>query len=232
MSYRFETSHNAAHYSRGRDGQRIEFIVIHHWGADGQTHDNVVRFFETTAQTSAHFVASAGRVSCLVDCSNTAWHAGNWQANTRSIGIECRPEMSNADLNTVAELIADIWHCYGELPLKGHRDFFPTNCPGRYYSQLVELRNRAKKIRTGQTSPAPNPILENKPKGKHAMFMLCLKENRTSPLFAVTGPNYWMEFTGQSAADNINKQICGGPALICTRAFWEHCKAAAGKAEK
>lgn len=150
MTYRYETQHTARSYTVGRDGARPRYIVIHHWGADGQTHSGVVDFFATRAETSAHYVASAGRVTCLVACSNTAYHAGTWQANIESIGIECRPEMTPGDLETIAELIADIRRSYGYLPLRGHRDIVPTECPGRYYSRLAWLDQRARQIQAGQ----------------------------------------------------------------------------------
>lgn len=153
MTYRYETAHTAAHFTPGRDGARIQRIVIHHWGSDGQTHDGVVRFFETTAPTSAHYVVSAGRVTCMVSCANTAWHAGSWQANTQSIGIECRPECTTADLETLAELVADIRKTYGHLPLIGHRDVIATACPGRYYQKLARISQRADQIAAGKPSP-------------------------------------------------------------------------------
>ena len=89
----------------------------------------------------------------MVSCANTAWHAGNWQANTQSIGIECRPECTTADLETLAELVADIRKTYGHLPLIGHRDVIATACPGRYYQKLARISQRADQIAAGKTSP-------------------------------------------------------------------------------
>nr|DAY90950.1 MAG TPA: N-acetylmuramoyl-L-alanine amidase [Caudoviricetes sp.] len=236
MSYRYETKYTARSFSYGRDGRKPDRIIIHHWGSDGQSHDGVVAFFRDTALTSAHYVASAGRVTCLVACRDTAYHAGDWYTNTVSIGIECHPEMTAGDLETVAELIADIRKAYGNLPLYGHRDVVATECPGRYYTRLAWLDHRARQIQAGQILPSPNRILKPTypftPKGSRKMFMLCLKEGRTTPLFAITGPGYWLEFTGQSAANNLNKQLCGGPSLICTRTFWDYCKAAASTSKK
>lgn len=227
MTYTYETQHTARSFSYGRDGARPRYIVIHHWGADGQSHSGVVDFFENRAETSAHYVASAGRVTCLVACSNTAYHAGTWQANLESIGIECHPEMSAGDLETVAELIADIRRAYGYLPLRGHRDIVPTACPGRYYTRLAWLDQRARQIQSGAILPRPNPAKKpQQGKGTRGMFMLALKEGN-GLRFAIVAPNFWLEFTGQSAANNLNRQLCGGAALICTRAFWDYCKAEA-----
>lgn len=131
-------------FSPGRpDGDPLA-IVIHHWGVDGQTHNGVVRFLSQDrgdTSTSAHYVASAGEVTQLVHDYDRAWHCkGN---NSRTIGIECRPEASDDDYNTVAGLIAAIREEWGWLPLTPHSAHFPTACPGRYTEWLDWLSNKA-----------------------------------------------------------------------------------------
>lgn len=110
----------------------IKSITIHHWGLFGQTHDGVVDFFVNgPGATSAHFVASAGRINCLVNPADAAWHAGNATGNATSIGIECRPEGSDGDYSTVAELVRYLRAEYGAgLPLIPHRNWQATACPG------------------------------------------------------------------------------------------------------
>lgn len=110
----------------------IKSITIHHWGALGQTHDGVVNFFVNgPGATSAHFVASAGRIHCLVNPADAAWHAGNATGNATSIGIECRPEATDGDYKTVAELVRYLRSNYGtDLPLIPHRNWQSTACPG------------------------------------------------------------------------------------------------------
>lgn len=130
-------------YSEGREGLEPDRIVIHHWGADGQSHDGVVDFF-TRGQgsgTSAHYIASGGRITQICHDYDTAYHAGNWQINLRSIGIECRPEASEEDVRTVAELVRRIRSEWGPLPLSVHSDYFPTACPGRY-NALIDRINQ------------------------------------------------------------------------------------------
>lgn len=66
--------------------------------------------------------------------------------------------------------------------------------------------------------------------GVENMFMIALKNGAgKETLFAVVGPKFWLEFTGQAAANNLNRQLSGkgGPALIVSRSFWEHCKRSA-----
>ncbi|AYQ99936.1 amidase [Arthrobacter phage Mendel] len=123
-----------AAYVAGTFGQprTLDGIVIHHWGAPGQTHDGVVNFFVNgPGTTSAHFVASAGKVHCLVSPDDAAWHSGNPIGNATTIGIECRPEATDADYHTVAELVAWLRDTYSApLPLSAHREWQNTACPG------------------------------------------------------------------------------------------------------
>lgn len=154
MGYQYITQHNSPNYTVGRQGKRISEIVIHHWGVDGQKFDNVVNWLcRVNGSSSAHYVVENGKVACLVDLGNTAWHAGNWAHNLISIGIECRPEMSDGDLETVCELVADIYKAYGILPIVGHKDVSSTACPGRYYAKLAYIKQRAQQIMNQQIKP-------------------------------------------------------------------------------
>lgn len=131
-------------------------IVIHHWGTDGQSHDAAAAYLaRPDGNTSAHYVASAGRVTQLVHDYDRAWHCyGN---NARTIGIECRPECDDDDFETVAQLIAAIRDEWGDLSLSGHRDHFATACPGRWQARLAELDARARAIQGGSATPTPPP---------------------------------------------------------------------------
>ena len=109
----------------------LDGIVIHHWGVRGQKHDDVVKFFVSgPGTTSAHFVVSAGRIDCLVSPLDAAWHSGNAVGNATTIGIECRPEATDEDYATVAELVSFLRSEYGSLPLSPHRQWNATACPG------------------------------------------------------------------------------------------------------
>lgn len=121
----------------------IESITIHHWGVFGQRHDDVVRFFESgPGTTSAHFVVSAGRIDCLVSPQDAAWHSGTAKGNATSIGIECHPEATPEDYETVAELIRFLRDQHGNLPLIPHRQWSSTACPGIW--DLKKLDTMAK----------------------------------------------------------------------------------------
>lgn len=129
----------AACYTRGRSGKEIDRIVLHHWGNDGQKHDNIINWFKNPlSNVSAHFVVSGTRVTQMVNLNDTAWHAGNWDWNCRSIGIEARPEHDKTSQETVAKLVAQIWTHWGKLPLYEHREIVATGCPGRWHKEEVK----------------------------------------------------------------------------------------------
>jgi len=133
----------------------IDGIVIHWWGATGQTHDGVVNFFVNgPGTTSAHFVVSAGRIDCLVSPLDAAWHSGNAVGNATTIGIECRPEATDADYATVAELVAWLRSEYGDLPLSPHREWQSTACPGVWNLDRIDRLAGSAAITTQSTTPA------------------------------------------------------------------------------
>lgn len=145
MPYKLETSKKSIYYRKGRT-QPISEIVIHHWGAEGKTtFDRLVTWLSRPDQkdTSPHYVAERGRVARLVDETDTAYHAGR-VANPKSIGIECRPEATSADYETVAELISDIWKRHGKLEIKAHKDYMATGCPGKW--DLAKLKTMAEEF--------------------------------------------------------------------------------------
>lgn len=141
MSYTL-THRQAANFTAGRGENPITTIIIHHWDdpAKNPTLDGTVHWFASgQAQSSAHYVAEAERVTRMVTESDTAWHAGNWPVNQTSTGIECNPRASEADKRTIAELIRDIQSRHGKLRIIGHKDASATACPGRYYPPAIVL---------------------------------------------------------------------------------------------
>lgn len=153
------TSPNQNH--RGGDPR---FIVIHYWGSRGQKFDNVVGWLcNPRAKVSAHYVAEGGRVARLVPESKRAWHAGSNYGNDFGIGIECRPEATDADYATVAELVRDIRARRGDLPLRPHKAFTSTDCPGTWDLARLDLMARVQPapsrpaVQPGSAPPFPLP---------------------------------------------------------------------------
>lgn len=152
MSTRLETGRTSPNQN-SRPG-KPRFIVIHHWGSRGQSFAAVVNWLcNPAADVSAHYVAGAGRRSRIVALHKRAWHAGSDYGNDYGVGIECRPEATDDDYRLVAECIADVWEEYGKLPLRPHRSFVPTACPGVW--DLDRLVRMAERIYAGKPTEQP-----------------------------------------------------------------------------
>lgn len=204
MSYQYITDRDSPNCNPGRPGGTPTHIVIHWWGLPewGQTFQNVIDFLcRPEGNSSAHYVAEAGRVACIVSPDDRAWHAPG--GNMRGIGIECNPRMSEGDIATVAELIRDIRAVYGDLPLHPHSDFVSTQCPGVWRDNLGmgELDRRARGIRPNPTSPpAPHNPSNNTEEDENMSKNACVyytDSNKTSRyLLHNPGSGWYHEFGG------------------------------------
>lgn len=160
MSYTFQTQYSSKNFTPAAQSRAVfgldrgfDGITVHHWGADGQRFEDVRDWLCTNnVPTSAHYVVQDGTVACIVAPENVAWHAGTPRGNARTIGIECRPEATDGDFATVAELIRELRATYGDLPLYKHSDWIPTACPGRW--DLARLDALAR-----QSPAVPPPIV-------------------------------------------------------------------------
>lgn len=169
---RIDESRTACKYTPGRQGARIDKILCHHWGVTGQKHEDVVDYFSNPAkgaQTSAHFVVSDGKVHCIVSPADTAWHAGDWNANTTSVGIEMRPEATDGDYRAAAWLVKWLRSTYGDIPLKAHREFTPTLCPGKWDLARLDREARGTTVSTQKFyRPVPSFIPVSQDYGSNA----------------------------------------------------------------
>ena len=130
------------HYTSGRAGRSITKIVLHHNGG-ALTTEQCYQVWQTR-EASAHYqVEITGRIGQLVNDSDTAWHAGNQDANQTSIGIEhannaLAPNwtVSDATLDAGAHLVAALCRYYNlgrpawGQNVFGHKNFYATDCPG------------------------------------------------------------------------------------------------------
>lgn len=137
-------------------------ITLHHWGSDGQDHDNVVDYLSrNNGDTSAHEVISDGLVTVLVDDERAAWHSGSTEGNGSTMGFECRPEMSDGDWYTLVQRCTDKEEKWGSLEYWEHCDWKPTECPGRYRGRIPELvkaiNAEHERRKTGKPAPKPKP---------------------------------------------------------------------------
>lgn len=144
-------------FGRPRTTKRI---ALHHWDAPEKNPQFVPtcnHLSRRGGNTSAHFVVEAGRVACLVSPANAAWHAGSAEGNATSIGIECNPRMSEGDIAEVVALIEWLESVYGEQEIWLHREFSPTQCPGRYAGKRDEIVDRVNALKgTSGNAHAPS----------------------------------------------------------------------------
>lgn len=167
------------HFTPGRAGT-INKIVLHH-NAGNLTIRGCYNVWQDR-EASAHYqVQSDGRIGQLVWDKDTAWHAGDFNANATSIGIEhadcqARPWMiSAACLENGAHLVAALCKYYklgrptwmkNVFP---HSHFSATECPASIAgSQNAAYMKRAQQwydaMMKGSSAPAaPKPSKPSKP---------------------------------------------------------------------
>lgn len=164
------------HYAKGRGGKPIEYIILHHAAT---TNPGIVLGAFNGNGTSAHYLVADNEVYQYVNESDTAYHAGNWDANQKSIGIEhinsSGPptwNVSGATIHQSAKLCADIAKRQGWKSLaigqnvRFHSDFSATACPGQLRDKGLgqQIVNEANKILSGgQPQPAPQAPQTVKP---------------------------------------------------------------------
>ena len=119
----------------------IDMIVIH--DIEGSASSAIQDFQTPNFAASAHYVVGYdGAVTQMVREHDIAWHAGNWDYNTRSIGIEhagfayTSGLYTTAEYNASAALAASICSRYG-VPMDrthviGHYQVPDPNNPGLY----------------------------------------------------------------------------------------------------
>jgi hypothetical protein len=127
-----------SNYTVGRDGNQVD-LIVDHWTVV-MFEGAIRRFLNPASILSAHYViGSDGRIAQLVSEDDTAYQAGVYAVNLRSIGIEheAGPAMPPTDAlyAASARLHADIAARYGLTLEVGatvlpHHAIVPTECPG------------------------------------------------------------------------------------------------------
>ena len=134
-------------YTAGRGGRTVDRIVIHYIVGTLAAAD--ATFADPNSGVSAHYGIGEGAVHRYVSEKNTAWHAGNFAMNQRSIGIEhsadaVRPP-SQSTYTASIELCAQLCRTYGLNPLTQiipHSSVVATACPGTV--DIQRIRNGVK----------------------------------------------------------------------------------------
>lgn len=129
-------------FAPGRAGNAVSMIVDHWIGAG--TLDGAAQHFKTMQssghEASAHYiVGTTGRIVQVVADEDTAYHAGDFGVNQRSIGIEHEATPTLPPTDELYAASAWLHHHLAEkyglglevgVTVKRHRDIIPTQCPG------------------------------------------------------------------------------------------------------
>jgi hypothetical protein len=122
-------------YTKGRGGKKIEFYVVHWMAGTLAGTDSV---FQKAGGVSAHKGIEDNTIHVYVKDEDTAYHAGNWDMNQRSLGTENsaapgRPA-SPQTLENLAKDLAEAHKKYGIIldrqHVKRHGEIVPTQCCG------------------------------------------------------------------------------------------------------
>lgn len=129
---------DSRNYTHGRGGHAVDHVVVHYTGTDASAHNNLLYFSRNAAKASAHyFVDRDGTLRQSVPESDTAWHAGKFAMNRRSVGIECvsaGEDFTEEQVATLAALVQDLMARYG-IPAANvirHYDVTGKECPAPY----------------------------------------------------------------------------------------------------
>ena len=134
-----------------RGAVKIDIVVIH--VAEGSFSGTISWFQDPGSNVSAHYVVGrSGEVAQCVHNEDIDWHAGNWNYNTKSIGIEHAGYADNPETWTPrlyrssAKLSAYLSRRFN-IPVNrrhfiGHREVpgVTKTCPGRYFNFDKYLR--------------------------------------------------------------------------------------------
>lgn len=122
--------------NQSQRGATINALVLHN--AAGKFIPSIEWLCNPEAQASAHLVIGrSGNTACLVDFSKKAWHAGNAEWNSCSIGIEIEAYEGAEGMTAEQEAKVVEWcrwfiqrYNIPKSRIKAHRQVCETDCPG------------------------------------------------------------------------------------------------------
>lgn len=165
-------------YNPGRVGVAVDTIVIH-W-ISGNLADADMVFKNPQRVAAAHYAIEDNTVHQYVDLKNTAFQAGNYPVNQRSVGIEhsAQPgrDASDATYETSSQLIATVicpalGKKVSEMTFKRHGEIVATDCCGtvdvgriRSRALVIEAENDAQNadVNVGGATPAETTAAETR----------------------------------------------------------------------
>ena len=107
-----------APYSISYGSNDPEWIVVHYTATSASAYNNAVYFSRGgNGQSSAHyFIDGGGTIYQSVPDYRGAWHAGNYECNTHSIGIEVvsdGADFTSSEINELGWLVQTLMAKYG-----------------------------------------------------------------------------------------------------------------------
>lgn len=139
------------HMTRGRS-HAIDRIVIHYTATLASASNNAIYFSRNERQgSSAHYFVDdiTDEIYQSVTEGDTAWRAGNWLMNRRSVGIEvvsAGEDYSEVEVGKLAWLVQTLMKRYGisEGGVIRHHDVTGKVCPAPYIAAgcWAALRSR------------------------------------------------------------------------------------------
>lgn len=170
------------HYTPGRGGQQIKYIVRHH-NAGILTIDGCWQVWQDRPASAHYQVENSGRIGQLVNDGDTAWHAANQLRNQQSIGIEHANSgganedwpISDTVIKQGARLAAALCRYYNlgrpeyGKNIKDHKETGQTSCPyhlaagGKYHQAWMnEAQRFYDELKSGKTAPKKSAKKENR----------------------------------------------------------------------
>lgn len=159
---------HSSNFTKGRT-KAIDRIVMHYTGGNGDTARNNGKYFAgANRSASAHYFVDETSVVQSVKEGDTAHHAGNWDMNCRSIGIEmCSKKDSkgiyyipDATVKRAAELVRELMAKY-DIPVTGvirHYDVTGKRCPEPMVANAI-LWNNFKAMLTVEEAPKGHVVV-------------------------------------------------------------------------
>lgn len=167
MELTFVQAHSS-NYTKGRT-QAIDRIVLHYTAGDGDTALGNGKYFAgANRKSSAHYFVDENTIVQSVKEGDTAWHAGNWDMNCRSIGIEmCSRKDSrgnyyipDATVKRAAELVRELMAKH-DIPITGvirHYDVTGKKCPAPMVDNTILWSNFQKMLTVEETPKGKEPV--------------------------------------------------------------------------
>lgn len=149
------------HMTRGRS-RAVDRIVVHYTGTLASARNNATYFSRNERQgASAHYFVDdiSPEIYQSVAEGDTAWHAGQWDMNCRSIGIEvvsAGEDYSGAEVSKLTWLVGRLMAKYG-IGASGvirHYDVTGKRCPAPYVDAGKWAALRAEITGSGGTAPS------------------------------------------------------------------------------